>query len=304
VAASVGEQSKRAAFRARKKGDGMEGNDRVDSEQAALWGGRAGQAWVEAQGLLDGMFRPFVALLEGAVAGEQARRVLDVGCGTGSTTRAVARRPGVHGTGIDISEPMLAAARALATEEQVSASFVCGDAESHKLEPASFDMIISRFGVMFFDDPVRAFANLRGAASHGAALRVIAWRGAGDNPFMTTAERAAAPLLPGVPIRRADGPGQFAFADPERVRAILEQSGWTQIDIRPLDVACSLPEAELLHYVTRVGPLALRLPELAPEVRDELVQTVRAAFEPFVHGAEVRFQAACWDIGARAPSPG
>ena len=148
-------------------------------------------------------------------------RVLDVGCGTGSTTLAVARRLGAKGRciGIDISEPMIAAARARAEREGTPASFIRADAQTHAFEPASFDMIISRFGVMFFDDSVRAFANLRRAAKQTPSLRFIAWRSAAENPFMTTAERAAAPLLPNLPARRPDAPGQFAFADRDRVHA-------------------------------------------------------------------------------------
>jgi hypothetical protein len=95
---------------------------------------------------------------------------------------------------------------------------------------------------MFFDDPVRAFANLRRAARDDAELRFIAWRSAAENPFMTTAERAAAPLLPNLPARPPDAPGQFAFADRRRVHAVLEDSGWTEIDIRPIDVPRTLSE--------------------------------------------------------------
>ena len=160
-------------------------------------------------------------------APDPGSRVLDVGCGTGSTTLAVARRLGAKGRciGIDISEPMIAAARARAEREGTPASFIRADAQTHAFEPASFDMIISRFGVMFFDDSVRAFANLRRAARDDAELRFIAWRSAAENPFMTTAERAAAPLLPNLPARRPDAPGQFAFADRRRVYSILEESG-------------------------------------------------------------------------------
>ena len=149
---------------------------------------------------------------------DSAQRVLDVGCGTGSTTLAVARRLGANGAavGIDISEPMIAARagarRARRARRRASSA---PTRRRHAFEPASFDMIVSRFGVMFFDDSVRAFANLRRAASDGAELHVIAWRSAAENPFMTTAERAAAPLLPDMPARRPDAPGQFAFADRE-----------------------------------------------------------------------------------------
>lgn len=274
----------------------------TDEDQRALWNGSAGQAWVDAQETLDAMLRPFEDLLVEAVAAGPGGRVLDVGCGTGSTTLAFARRLGEKGqcTGVDVSAPMIAAARARGERARSSARFVCADAEEHPFEPASHDMIVSRFGVMFFADPVRAFANLRGATSVGGELRIVVWRSAADNPFMTTAERAAAPLLPQLPARRPDGPGQFAFADEGHVREILEHGGWTDVDLQPLDVTCTLPEPELLGYVTRLGPIGRILPALDEGARTHVVDTVRAAFDPFVHGTEVRFTAACWSVGAHA----
>jgi SAM-dependent methyltransferase len=229
--------------------------------------------------------------------------VLDVGCGTGSTTLAVARRLDAQGhcLGVDISDPMIAAAQARAQREDTPASFIRADVQRHAFEPASFDTVISRFGVMFFEDPVQAFANLRRAASNDARLHVIAWRSAAENPFMTTAERAAAPLLPNLPARRPGAPGQFAFADRHRVSAILEESGWTGVDIQPFDVDCTLPEKDLPGYLTRLGPVGLILQEADEETRTQVIDTVRAAFDPFVHGTQVRFTAACWTISARAP---
>jgi SAM-dependent methyltransferase len=232
--------------------------------------------------------------------------VLDVGCGTGATTLAVARLlASAKGdcVGIDISEPMIAAARERARREGFPATFICADAQRHAFAPASFDMIISRFGVMFFDSPVQAFENLRQAARGGAALRALAWRSPAENPFMTTAERAAAPLLPDMPARQPGAPGQFAFADSERVSSILEESGWTGVDIQPMDVECAMPEKDLHGYFTRLGPVGLMLQEESDErKRAQVIGAVRAAFEPFVRGGEVRFTAACWMIGAQAPS--
>lgn len=279
----------------------MDAARETDDDQATLWNGVAGRAWVEAQELLDQMFKPFEELLVQAVCVGAGGRVLDVGCGTGGTTLAVARRLGANGRclGIDISDPMIAAARARVAREDAPASFIRADAQVHAFEPASFDMIISRLGVMFFDDPLRAFANLRRAARNDAELRFVAWRGAAENPFMTTAERAAAPLLPNIPTRRPEAPGQFAFADQRRVLRILEESGWAGIDIRPIDVACTLPEKGLVRYLTLLGPLGRVLHEVDDRTRTQVIETVRAAFDPYVHGAEVRFTAACWTVGAR-----
>lgn len=274
--------------------------------QATLWNGPAGRAWVDAQPLLDGMLAPFETLMVEAVAAASATRVLDVGCGTGSTTLAVARRLAADGrsVGIDISGPMIEAARARAAREGSAACFVRADAQSHAFDPAGFDLVVSRFGVMFFDDPPRAFANLRRAARDDARLWFVAWRSPADNPFMTAAERAAAPLLPALPPRRTDAPGQFAFADRQRVQAILEQGGWSAIDIRPVDVECTLPERELLQYVSRLGPVGLLLQDANACTRERVLARVRAAFDPYVHGDEVRFTAACWSVAARAAGAG
>ncbi|WP_328869442.1 class I SAM-dependent methyltransferase [Streptomyces sp. NBC_00287] len=273
----------------------------ADDDQAARWK-RAGHAWVETQELLDAMLRPLEELLLESVSAGHGDQVLDVGCGTGSTTLAVARRLGPTGraVGIDISETMIAAARERVAREGGAATFILADAEHHAFEPAGFDAVVSRLGVMFFTDSVRAFANLRRAAKDDAPLRFIAWRGAAENPFMTTAERAAAPLVPDLPARRPDGPGQFAFADPDKVRGILTESGWAEIDIRPVELSCALPESELVGYFTRLGPLGLILPDVDEKIRPRVIETVRAAFEPYVQGAEVRFTAACWLVDARA----
>ncbi|MFD5233819.1 class I SAM-dependent methyltransferase [Streptomyces qaidamensis] len=277
----------------------MDASHRSDDEQAARWNGPAGNAWVDLQELLDEMFRPIEELLVDAVAAEHAGSVLDVGCGTGGVTRAVARRAG-HCVGVDISGPMIETARAHAEREGVPASFIRADAQEYAFEPGAFDAVVSRFGVMFFTDPVRAFGNLRSAVRDGAGLRCVVWRGPEENPFMTTAERAAAPFLPDLPARRPDQPGQFAFADPERVHRVLADSGWAGIDIQPVDVVCALPERDLVTYFTRLGPLGMVLPGADERTRAEIVEAVRPAFDPFVQGTQVRYTAACWMVSARA----
>ena len=272
--------------------------------QSALWNGPSGLAWVDARTSLDRMFEPFETLLADAAAALPARSVLDVGCGTGAVTRAIARRLGAHAhcTGIDISARMIAVARDRAEREGIRAGFMCADAQTHAFARDRFDLVVSRFGVMFFDDPVRAFANLRRATRANAQLRFVAWRSAADNPFMTTAERVAAPLLPNLPARQPGAPGQFAFGDRQRIASVLSDSGWIDVEIEPLDIACALPEPALRDYIARLGPVGLALQQVDDATRRRVVDTVRAAFERYVHGADVRFDAACWLVTARAPS--
>jgi SAM-dependent methyltransferase len=270
-------------------------------DQNGLWNGPAGDAWVDLQGPLDAMFEPFEQLLSEAIPPGAQARVLDVGCGTGAATRAIARRlgPGGRAVGVDLSAPMIALARSRAAKEGNAASFICADAQRYAFEPPAFNMIVSRFGVMFFDDPVQAFAGLWRAAASGGQLRLVVWRSAAENAFMTTAERAAAPLL-SLPARAPSGPGQFAFADPDWVRQILAEAGWNEADLTPIDVDCVLQESDLLRCMTRLGPLGLALGGADEPTRARVVAEVRAAFEPYVHGAEVRYTAACWMVRARA----
>ncbi len=276
----------------------------VQEEQKALWNDVKGCAWVEAQGLLDDLFLPLENLLFSAAAIEPGHHVLDVGCGTGGTTVAAARLATNAGqaTGIDISGQMIAAANARAREQGVPTSFIAADAQHHAFAAASFDRIVSRIGVMFFKDPVAAFTNFRQAAKDGGELHFVAWRSPMENPFMTIAERTAAPLLPGLlPPRDPDAPGQFAFAEERRISDILQDSGWTQIQIRPVDLACWFPATALTFFLSRMGPLGQVLHKVDGRLRVEVIENVCAAFEPYVKGEEVRFTSACWLVSAQAP---
>lgn len=267
---------------------------------AALWNGTAASAWIDLRELLDTMFQPIETMLAAAV--EPGQHVLDVGCGTGSTTLALARRTG-HCTGADISAPMIALAQARAGAEGIPATFLCADAQRHRFEAGSFEAIVSRFGVMFFDDPAAAFANLRHAARPGAALRFFAWRSPQENPFMTAAERAVGTLLAQyTPPRQPDDPGQFAFARAERVRAILDDAGWRDIRIEPHDVICTFSASDLPRYAAMMGPVGRVLPQLDAATREAMAAKVLAAFEPFVDGDTARYTAACWEVTATAPS--
>jgi SAM-dependent methyltransferase len=270
-------------------------------EQSAIWNGAAGYAWVAEQDLLDQMFKPLEEALTDSVWTISPHALLDVGCGTGATTLASARLRRRDSTivGIDVSEPMIAAARARAKAEDSPAQFICADAETFTFEAGVFDMVISRLGVMFFANPEAAFSNLRRAAADDAELRMLAFRSADQNPFMTTAERAAQPLLPTVPAR-VEGPGQFAFADPDRVETILCRSGWQSIDTEPLDLECSFHASELTRYFTRLGPLGRVLDETNEATRGAVIEAVHSAFQPYVQDDQVNFKAALWMIAARA----
>jgi len=280
--------------------------DANDADPATLWKGTAARGWVELEELLDRLFRPIEDALVAAVldaAPTDGARVLDVGCGTGVTTVALARRlgPGAACTGIDISEAMLDAARARAEREGVDARFVVADAQRHRFESATIDVVTSRFGIMFFDDPVAAFSNLRRATASGGALRAVVWRGADENPFMDIGERAAAGLLD-IPPRPLTGPGAFALADPVEVRDLLGGAGWSDVEAVALDLVCTMPESELGAYATGLGPLgrALTAADADAELRARVEAAVVPAYAEYLRDGQVHLPVACWMLRAAA----
>ncbi|MEM6851106.1 MAG: class I SAM-dependent methyltransferase [Pseudomonadota bacterium] len=264
------------------------------------WSEQAGRRWVEVQNIIEGMIRPLSDALFEAAAPAPGMRILDVGCGTGETTASLAQRVGPNGAthGIDISSDMLAAAQKKAEGAGVAVTFHEGDAQSFAFEPLVYDLIFSRFGVMFFEDADAAFANLARATKAGGRFTALVWRSAEEIPFMTAGERAAAPLLPDLAPRTDDAAGQFGFANAERVAGILERSGWRNPAAIALDEVCSLSKADLPTYVGALGPVGRIMPSLSEAKRAEVMGAVVPAFDEFVDGEEVRFTAACWILTA------
>ena len=275
--------------------------EQPNRQQAQHWNEVAGVTWVELQDVTDRMLAPFETRLTARAFPGDGRSVLDVGCGAGATTLAMARRLGEDGLclGVDISAPLVEAAKARAEAEGVrGAAIILADAQTHRFDAGLFDAVISRFGVMFFDDPAAAFANLRAATAPGGRLTFMAWRSPMENPFFITAGLALAPFMPPPTPMAPDAPGQFAFADEARVRGILETAGWRDVAFTKVDEVCPLRRADLATYVTRMGPAAVALREADEATRVAAIAALERAFEPFIDGDVVRVTAACWEVTA------
>ncbi len=266
----------------------------VNTEQAAWWN-TAGRGWAQVQDIVGMVLMPFQDLLVEAALRRPREKVLDVGCGTGDVTRAIAGATGADCVGVDISESMLTAAR-----EHGVGRFVLADAQVHAFEER-FDLVVSRFGVMFFDDPVAAFRNLLRAATPGGELCFVTWRARDENPFMITAARIAASLVPGAPVPDPDAPGPFSLADADKTRGILERGGWGGVEIRPVDRDCPMPEELLVPYLSNMGPVAHALREADESERARMLGSVRGAFDEFVRDGEVRIPGRVWLVTASAP---
>ncbi len=231
-------------------------------------------------------------------------RILDVGCGCGQSSIELADRVGTAGAvlGVDVSAPMLEVAhRRSAPYSAGRLEFRLADAQIADLGAFAFDAVFSRFGVMFFADPVAAFANLRGCLKRGGRIGFVCWRPLQDNAWMQIPLQAALPLLPPMTPPDPTAPGPFAFADPNRVRAILEAAGYRSVSVLAFDAAIGGSDLEqTLQLTLRVGPLGAALRE-HPERRAEIGGAVRNALALHLSARGVQMPAAVWIVLARNP---
>jgi SAM-dependent methyltransferase len=275
-------------------------SESANAGQIAYWNDAAGQTWAEMQGPLDRQLEPLGLAGMAALAPKPGERILDIGCGAGATTVELAARvqPGGAVTGFDISRPLLEVARARSAPPGVA--FVEGDVQSAGFEPASFDAAFSRFGVMFFADPVAAFANVHKALKPGGRLAFVCWRTMAENPIMTAPMAAAAKHLPPSEPPAPGAAGPFAFADPERVRGILEVAGFREIGFAPHDEKIGGGDLRTsVGLALRVGPLGGMLRE-TPDKRDAVVDAIRTALAAHEGPDGVKLDSATWIVSARA----
>jgi len=260
------------------------------------WTGAEGQRWFSIEALMDGMLAPLKDALISAVAAQPGERVLDVGCGTGATTFALADQAEV--LGVDISAEMIGAAQRAAAERGSTARFQAADAAKHAFEPETFDVICSKLGVMFFDDTVEAFTNLATAAAPQARLVLVVFRPAEDNLFMTTAERTAAAFMQEITPRQGAESAPFGFGDQAQVTAWLTASGWKDLAFNAIDPVCRFPQALLRTYVENLGPVANAIADRDAADRAAIVDRLIPAFERFKDGGDIAYPAGCWLITA------
>jgi SAM-dependent methyltransferase len=270
----------------------------TNQEQIDYWNDKAGPNWVDMQERLDGVLQPLSDAGLRAAQVQAGERVLDVGCGCGDTSIAL-HNLGAKVLGVDVSGPMLNHARG----RNGDIDYLQADAATSDFGGNRFDLVFSRFGVMFFADPVAAFHNIRGAMSANGRLLFVCWQPPSANPWMSAAGKAVAPFLPAPdtpPNPRAPGP--FAFAEEDYVRQILTQAGFRNISITShttmLRVADTLAEA--VAFQTRIGPAARVMSELAGDQRSAALAAVEDAFRPLDQGDGLHMGSAVWLVSAQA----
>jgi SAM-dependent methyltransferase len=270
-----------------------------NAQQIEFWNGQVGQRWVDYQESMDRNLASINDALMAFAAAKPGERVLDIGCGCGTTSMMLADAVGPSGsvTGIDISKPMLGLAKSRTKAANVT--YMEADASTARLKPG-FTLAFSRFGVMFFADPVAAFANIREAFDAGGRLVFVCWRSLAENAWAAEPLAAARNLLPPQPPVDPHAPGPFAFADEKRLMNILMKSGFTEFRGDKLDSTMNMgPLEQAVDVSMRVGPLARAALEVDDATRAKIRERLRTVLKKYETPSGVTPPAACWLVSAK-----
>lgn len=284
--------------------DAPQGHEQ-NADQIAYWNGAGGKRWADRQAEQDVLLQPVLDILIDRAHVKAGERILDVGCGSGATTFAFAQLTGRSGhvTGVDISAPMLARARD-ARPADAPIDFVLADATVFSFKPDSFDLLASRFGVMFFADPARSFANMRRAMRRSGRLAFVCWREPRENPFFMTPLQAVYRHVPKMPPVGPEDPGPFAFASQERVKRILGAAGFSGVTMEPCDLALDIALGRGLDAAVQgalqIGPAARAITDQPPDIVAAATRSMREVLAPHAKGQTVPLDAAIWIVTAKA----
>ncbi len=278
-----------------------------NEDQRTRWNGIDGEYWISHQDSLDRTLAPVTGPLLEFAGPRAGSTVIDVGCGCGATTIELARAVGPAGrvVGIDVSGAMLAVA-AERLRQSANASCLLGDAAELPLSDLRADLIVSRFGVMFFGDPVAAFANLRTGLAPGGRLRFACWRPIGENPWLRIPLHAVYEHAPRLPKPDPEEPGPFAFGETARVARILRAAGFTAPSFTPLDIQMDLAAGGTLEDAvvqsSAMGPARRALADQSDDIRDAAIESIRRALTPYASAAGVKLGGAIWLVAADRPA--
>jgi len=280
-----------------------------NQEQFDYWNGDAGKRWAQEDDTMARLLEPVCQALLSHARLEGCRNALDIGCGGGSQSLLLAETlgQGAQVLGVDISAPMLEVAQRKASgalESAAQLSFLQADAAQHSFETGSFDLLFSRFGVMFFDDPAGAFRNLRSALTTRGRLAFCCWQAMRDNDWTRIPVQAALQHLPTPEAPDPHAPGPFAFADASRLESILAEAGFVDVAIEPQAIDIRFGEspslAESVRELAMIGPVSRLITGQEPDVLERVFASMEEALAPYYRDGAIQMKGAVWFVTGSA----
>ena len=280
-----------------------------NSDEIDYWNGQAGQNWIAENRFTDMMYQPFGNKAIERAAPTSGEHILEVGCGCGTTTLELAKLVGPGGTitALDVSSVMLGVAQERARSAAVPINFLNADAETCALEPETYDVLFSQFGVMFFANPGAAFANFYQALKPGGRIAFVCWRGTERNPFMMVPFNAVHSFMPDLAPPNPDAPASpFSFESKEKAGGMLNEAGFVDVLFEPFEIDASMGEGSLEECTRFViafagGTVGAVIRGAGEENTTAIVNALQTGLTPYHAGNRIMLGASAWIVSARRP---
>jgi len=276
----------------------------INKDQKEFWNGQKGNIWVSLEQKIDEMLDPLGDAALKVLAPKTNERVLDIGCGTATTTLKIAKSVGDNGlvTGVDISKPILECARQKAKKKlKHNIDFILADGQNHKFEFDSYDAVFSRFGVMFFGDAIAAFSNLKKATKTGGRLTFVCWADRLENEWMEVSTKVASQFLELPPKSAPKEPGPFAFEDLEYLKKVLVKAGWSKVEIKKYSTRNSVGRTvkESANFLSRMGPMSVPFEGAEEAIKRKVILSLEKSFSNYLTDNGVKMNFSTWIVTAQ-----
>ena len=275
----------------------------INQEQKEFWNEKKGKIWVSLESNIDKMLGPLGHHAIKILNPKSGEKILDIGCGTGSTSQSLSKLVGENGliTGIDISEPILRFAKNQLDNRNIkNIDFIQEDAQTFNLSNFNYDAIFSRFGIMFFEDPFFAFKNIKKSLNSRGRITFICWSNREENDWITLSSKVASQFLELPPKNNPREPGPFAFEEYSYIKEILTKSGWKNINIKNhkenIIVGKTLDHAAA--FLSKMGPMSVPFENSNEKTKAKVIEALKECYSKYLIPKGVEFHFSTWIVSA------
>ena len=275
----------------------------INQEQKEFWNEKKGEIWVSLESKIDKMLGPLGDQAIKILKPKVGEKILDIGCGTGSTSQTLSKFVGESGiiTGIDISKPILNFAQKQKENKRIkNINFIQADAQNHKFSDLNYDAVFSRFGIMFFEDPISAFKNIKKSLSCNGRLTFVCWSKSEDNDWMNLSSNVASQFLELPPKANPKEPGPFAFEDYFYMEEILIKSGWKNIKIKAYkeNIVIGKTLDYAADFLSRMGPMSVPFENANKQTKEKVISALKECYSKYFTTKGVEFHFSSWIVSA------